>query len=97
MQVQPVKILRIAQVRERTGLATSSIYKLISTGGFPKPVPLTERTVGWPEHEVDDFVTSRIKQRDSTWQSLGDAATRVVEKLTPTSKRGVAARPMIGK
>jgi predicted DNA-binding transcriptional regulator AlpA len=35
MQVQPVKILRIAQVRERTGLATSSIYKLIQTGDFP--------------------------------------------------------------
>jgi predicted DNA-binding transcriptional regulator AlpA len=34
MQVQPVKILRIAQVRERTGLATSSIYKLISEGDF---------------------------------------------------------------
>jgi prophage regulatory protein len=64
MQVQPVKILRIAQVRERTGLATSSIYKLISTGDFPKPVPLSERTVGWPEHEVDRFITSRIAQRD---------------------------------
>jgi prophage regulatory protein len=64
MQVQPVKILRIAQVRERTGLATSSIYKLISTGDFPKPVPLSERTVGWPEHEADRFITSRIAQRD---------------------------------
>jgi prophage regulatory protein len=64
MQVQPVKILRIVQVRERTGLATSSIYKLIQTGDFPKPVPLSERTVGWPEHEVDDFIASRIAQRD---------------------------------
>jgi prophage regulatory protein len=64
MQVQPVKILRIAQVRERTGLATSSIYKLISEGDFPRPVALTERTVGWPEHEVDDFIASRIAQRD---------------------------------
>jgi CP4-57 regulatory protein AlpA len=36
MQVHPVRILRIAQVRERTGLATSSIYKLISEGGFSR-------------------------------------------------------------
>jgi prophage regulatory protein len=72
-QLQPVRILRIAQVRERTGLATSSIYKLISTGHFPKPVALSVRTVGWPEHEVDEFVASRIKQRDSRWQPLGDA------------------------
>jgi prophage regulatory protein len=64
-QAQPVRILRIAQVRERTGLATSSIYKLISTGDFPKPVTLSERTVGWPEHEVDDFLAQRIAARDA--------------------------------
>jgi prophage regulatory protein len=65
MQVQPVKILRIAQVRERTGLATSSIYKLISEGGFPRPVELTERTVGWPEHDVAAWLEQRIAERDA--------------------------------
>jgi prophage regulatory protein len=63
MQVHPTRILRIAQVRDRTGLATSSIYKLMSLGAFPKPVPLSERCVGWPEHEVDDFIAARIAKR----------------------------------
>jgi prophage regulatory protein len=63
MQVHPTRILRIAQVRDRTGLATSSIYKLMSLGEFPKPVPLSERCVGWPEHEVDDFIAARIAKR----------------------------------
>jgi prophage regulatory protein len=65
MQVQPVKILRIAQVRERTGLATSSIYKLISEGDFPRPVALTERTVGWPEHDVSAWLEQRLAERDA--------------------------------
>jgi prophage regulatory protein len=77
-QPQPVRILRIAQVRERTGLATSSIYKAMADGRFPKPVSLTERTVGWIEAEVDDFVSGRIRERNDTWQPLGDVAARVV-------------------
>jgi prophage regulatory protein len=68
-QLQPVRILRIAQVRERTGLATSSIYKAMAEGHFPKPVSLTERTVGWPEHEVDDFIATRMAQRDGQTES----------------------------
>ena len=47
-----VRILRIAQVCERTGLATSSIYSLIAQGTFPKPVPLSVNRVGWLEHEL---------------------------------------------
>jgi prophage regulatory protein len=65
MSQAPIRILRIAAVRERTGLATSSIYKLMSTDDFPRPVPLGERSVGWPEHEVDDWVTNRIAERDA--------------------------------
>ena len=86
------KILRLRDVRERTGLATSSIYNLITAGKFPRPVQLGVRTVGWPEREIDEFVEARIAERDS----------RLLKKLgfrepTTDDERSAVARELIRK
>ena len=60
-----MRILRLAVVIESTGLARSTIYKLIGEGAFPKPVPLVGRSVGWLESEVNDWIIGRIAQRDA--------------------------------
>jgi hypothetical protein len=52
----------------------------MQTGHLPRPVKLTNGTVAWPEHEITAFIQSRITERDSKWQTLGDAAARVVHK-----------------
>ncbi|END0095968.1 TPA: helix-turn-helix transcriptional regulator [Pseudomonas aeruginosa] len=59
-----MKILRLDSVIESTGLARSTIYKLVGSGGFPKPVPLVGRSVGWVESEVHEWIKGRIAQRD---------------------------------
>lgn len=59
-----MKILRLSAVVELTGLARSTIYKLIGSGEFPKSVPLVGRSVGWVESEVHGWVNGRIAQRD---------------------------------
>lgn len=59
-----MKILRLGAVIESTGLARSTIYKLIGLGEFPKPVPLVGRSVGWVENEVHEWIKGRIAQRD---------------------------------
>ena len=48
----PTRILRLSEVRARTGLARSTIYLCITQGSFPKPISLGERAVGWIEAEV---------------------------------------------
>ena len=53
-------ILRLPQVRARTGLSRSAIYLRISKGNFPKPVSLGGRAVGWVEAEVDDWLTRQF-------------------------------------
>ncbi|HXG27266.1 MAG TPA: AlpA family transcriptional regulator [Nevskiales bacterium] len=53
-------ILRLPQVKARTGLSRSSIYAAISRGEFPKPVALGTRSVGWPESEVSAWIERRI-------------------------------------
>lgn len=58
------RILPIEQVLDRTGLSRRTLYTEMSEGRFPKPVQLTTRRVGWPEAEVETFLTSKIAARD---------------------------------
>jgi len=55
-------VLRRPQVQSRTGLARSTIYELMSSGQFPSSIQLTDRSVGWLAHEVDDWIASRVAQ-----------------------------------
>ena len=57
-------ILRRKQVVDRTGICLSSIYNFISDGTFPKPVSLGSRSVGWLEHEIDEWISERIDKRN---------------------------------
>ena len=59
-----MRIIRLGEVITATGLARSTIYKLIGEGKFPVPVPLVGRRVGWLESEVHEWIKSRIVQRD---------------------------------
>ena len=59
-----MKILRLKQVTAMTGLARSTIYKYVSAGTFPEPIPLGGRTVGWVDSEVHAWITERIENRD---------------------------------
>lgn len=58
------RILRLAEVEAITGKKRSAIYDGIDAGTFPKPISLGERTVGWLETEVMDWVEARIAERD---------------------------------
>jgi prophage regulatory protein len=59
-----MKIIRLKDVIDATGLARSTIYKYISERTFPKPVSLGDRCVGWVESEVHDWILARIEERD---------------------------------
>ena len=59
-----MRIIRLKEVMNSTGLARSTIYKYIAEGTFPKPVSLGDRCVGWVESEVHDWILARIEERD---------------------------------
>ncbi len=60
----PITILRRGQVSERTSLSGTTIDELVRRDLFPQPVPLTKRTKGWVEAEVDDWLRHRRELRD---------------------------------
>lgn len=54
-------IIRLPQVKQRTGLSRSTIYSLIKGGQFKPPISLGARAVGWLESDVSEFIEERIK------------------------------------
>lgn len=59
-----MRILRLNEVMDKTGLKKTSIYKLINNKAFPEALALGERAVGWLESEIDSWITERIRQRN---------------------------------
>ena len=59
-----MRIMRLKEVMDTTGLGRSYIYKLIADGVFPKPVPLGARATGWVSDEVESWILVRIGERD---------------------------------
>ena len=56
-------IERLPAVLARTGLGRSTLYALVAAGGFPPPVKLSLRAVGWRSQEVDAWLQSRTTSR----------------------------------
>lgn len=59
------RLLRLPEVINRTGLPRATIYEQMALGIFPKPVPLSVRSRGWIESEVDAWIAARIRARSS--------------------------------
>ena len=57
-----MKILRLPQVKEITGLSRSTIYLHMSEGSFPNHISLGSRAVGWLHAEVEDWINQRIHE-----------------------------------
>jgi prophage regulatory protein len=57
-----IQILRLPQVRARTGLCRTMIYQLEAEYQFPRRVKIGVRAVGWIEGEVQEWLTQRIER-----------------------------------
>ena len=53
-------ILRLPEIKQRTGLSRSSIYLRISKNEFPASISLGGRAVGWLEEDIDKWLEQKI-------------------------------------
>jgi len=58
--MKPVKILRLPEVLERYGKKETSYREAMASGLVPMFVQLGGRSVGVPEHELDQVIRARI-------------------------------------
>jgi len=52
-------MLRVRDVKSRTGYARSTIYAYIKTGLFPRPVKMGARLSAWPANEINTLTAAR--------------------------------------
>lgn len=58
-----MKLLRIKNVINITGLSRSHIYFLAKNKEFPAPVKLGKNSSAWIEAEVIEWIESKIRNR----------------------------------
>ena len=69
------RFIRLNEVLSRTGYGRTSIYRKMEDGSFPRSVKLggppidpnvfDSRAIAWIEDEVEQWIESRIEERDS--------------------------------
>nr|WP_250157759.1 AlpA family transcriptional regulator [Vibrio alginolyticus] len=58
-----IRVLRLKEVINLTGLSKSSIYRYADGHAFPKAVSLGGRSVGWIELEIIQWLQGRMDER----------------------------------
>jgi prophage regulatory protein len=71
------RLIRLPEVLSRTGYGRTSVYRMMEEGTFPQslklgapikdPTQFDSRAIAWIEEEVDQWVESRIEERDSSY------------------------------
>ncbi|BDX02815.1 DNA-binding protein [Marinomonas pontica] len=57
-----MRVMKLNEVINTTGLSRSSIYAYMTKGEFPKPIQLGPRAVAWIEEEVQGWLMERASQ-----------------------------------
>jgi len=70
------RFIRLPEVLTRTGYGRTTIYRKMEDGSFPRSVKLggppidpnvfDSRAVAWIEYEIEQWIESRIEERDSS-------------------------------
>lgn len=61
-----MKALRLKAVASKLGVSTSAIWKWTKEDPqFPKPFKLSEKATAWAEHELDQWLLTRLQMRDA--------------------------------
>jgi len=55
------QIIKLSEVKRKTTLSSSSIYRKVAAGEFPSPIKLSERSSGWLQTEVENWIDERVK------------------------------------
>ena len=54
------RFLRLREVKDRTTLSTSEIYRRMERGDFPRQVRLGPQRVAWPESQIDSWIAGHL-------------------------------------
>ena len=60
------QLLRKPEVQKMAAnMPNSTLYYLMNTGDFPKPVKLSKRSIAWKRSEIEAWIQARERAMDS--------------------------------
>ena len=63
VELPPMRLLRFPEVRRRTGLSRSTVWRLERKGEFPVHCRISSGAVGWVEGEVQQWLDDKLTRR----------------------------------
>lgn len=73
------QVLKLKDVVAITSLSRSTIYRLASSGEFPRPIKLACHASGWLREDVENWLN--VRKTVSSWSEFqGDAKTPSVDQ-----------------
>lgn len=57
----PERFIKLPEVKRRTSLSTSEIYRRLEAGTFPAQVRLGAKAVAWLDSEVQDWIDQTVQ------------------------------------
>jgi prophage regulatory protein len=73
-----LRALRRKATEAKTGESKTSIYRKMAEGKFPRPIRLGPKAVAWLEHELDDYLAARLRERDEAPEPFSPLARKRV-------------------
>ena len=83
-QKPPHKILRPKEVSKRIQKSRVTLWRDVRAGTFPPPIVLGPNSIGWYEHEIEDWLESRPRR------TYGAEAPHVAEAEADTPEAAPA-------
>lgn len=62
-EMPPLRLLRFPEVRRRTGLSRSTVWRLERKGEFPAHCRISAGAVGWVEGELQEWLHKKLTSR----------------------------------
>jgi len=60
LAAKPLRLIRLAEVKRRTGLSTSTIYRWMKVGKFPRSRRVGEFIAAWSEAEIEKWIDTAL-------------------------------------
>ncbi len=61
-----MRLLRPTEVAQRVGLSRATLWRLEHAGEFPSRRQIGPNSVGWLEHEIEEWIESRPYAREES-------------------------------
>lgn len=57
------RLLRLTEVKSRTGLSRTTVYRRMNRGEFPQAISIGSNAVAWYESDIDHWVAAPMQWR----------------------------------